>query len=158
MKKLSKEELVKQIKTIFDTAQDQINKLIKDNDFIYSGNQTIEEIKELKEDHGWLTASFDKFFKHFNSITHCPNLTLMTMANIRVDEVSSYSSRKLDDYLMSSEEKQAFIDGFEKSNQDRIKKQKKIDKLLKKIEDEQKKLDKMKDEYYELTDGKQYHI
>lgn len=158
MKKLSKEELVKQIKTIFDTAQNQINKLITDNDFIYFSNQTIKELKELKEGHGWLTASFDKFFKHFNSLTHCPKLTLMTMANIRVDENSHYSPKKLDDYLMSPEEKQAFIDWFEKSNQDRIKKQKKIDKLLKKIEDEQKKLDKMKDEYYELTEGKQYHI
>lgn len=158
MKKLSKKELVKQIKDIFNNAQNQINKLITDNDFIYFGNQTIEEIKEIKEEHVWITKSFDEFFKNFNSLIHSPKHTLVTMADIIADEDSHYSPRKIDDYLMSPKEKQEFINHFENSNHDRIEKQKKIDKLLHQIKVEESKLNKMKGEYYELTEGKQYHI
>lgn len=82
----------------------------------------------------------------------------MTIANNLDSEKSYIDPTKLEDYFMSPDEKQAFITQFENSNQDRIEKQKKIDKLFQEIEDEQKKLNKMKDEYYELTDGKQYHI
>lgn len=158
MNKVLKEDLAKKITEIFNNTQDQINKLIVDNKFTYFGCQTIDEIKKIREKHDWITQPHERFFKHFDHLSHCPDLTLMTIATIFANKNPYSRSKSLDKYLMSPDEKKAYIEHFDNSAQERIEKQKKADKLYKKIEAEKEKLCKMKDEYRNLVGDDGYYV
>lgn len=156
MAKLSKRELMDQIKSIFNYAQNKINNLIEENEFIFFGVDTFKDIKSVRENDDWVTESHETFFTHFNQLKTTQNLTLYIISRIIDDERSDYCTDTLDNHFISKEEKEEYIKEFDNTSQERIKKQKILNELLKQIESKKVELRNLKDKYNEL--GGQYVV
>lgn len=149
---MNKEDIVKEIETIINDAQNKIIELMKKEKISYFPYYTIDQLKDMRQQHDWITESHTRFFNHFAyNNTHDKDYLLSTIK-------TCMSEDGLARHILTTEDKDAFIRDFDNNAQERLDRQKRANKLYKQIEAAKEKLNNMKYEYRKLVGNDGYEV
>lgn len=149
---MNKEDILNEIETIVNDAQNKILELMKKEKISYFPYYTFDELKDLRQQHDWITESHERFFNHFAYDNACDKDYLLSTIK------TCMSEKGLACHILTTEDKKAFIDDFDNNAQERLDKQKRANKLYKQIEAAKEKLNNMKYEYRKLVGNDGYVV
>lgn len=150
--KMNKEDIVNEIETIMNDAQNKIIELMKKEKILYFPYETIDQLKDMRQRHDWITESHERFFKHFAFDFKRDKDYLLCSAKTCLTE------NRLACSILTPEDKEKFITDFDNNAQERLDKQKRANKLYKQIEAAKEKLNNMKYEYRKLVGNDGYEV
>ena len=149
---MKKEDIVNELETIVNDAQNKILELMKKEKISYFPHYTIDQLKDMRQQHDWITESHTRFFKHFAYNNVCDKDYLLGFIK------SCMVDKGLACHILTTKDKKAFIDDFNNNAQERLDRQKRANKLYKRIEAAKEKLNNMKYEYRKLIGNDSYEV
>lgn len=150
---MNKEDIVNGIETIINDAQNKIIELMEKEKISYFPYYTIDQLKDMRQRHDWITEPHTRFFNYFAyRNTHSEEEFLLSTIRTCMSEDG------LACHILTTEDKEAFIRDFDNNAQERLDKQKRANTLYKKIEAAKEKLNNMKYEYRKLVGNDGYEV